>query len=60
MMHMLKGYPVGEGFRGFLNGTYKLYATENEYVEDWRERNESVCRRIEQGQVSGICVESKS
>ena len=56
---MLKGYPVGEGFRGFLNGTYKLYATENEYVEDWRE-DESLRRRIEQREVSRICIESKS
>lgn len=56
---MLKGYPVGEGFRGFINGTYKLFATENEYVEEVRE-NESLCGRTEQTGISGLCNVTES
>lgn len=41
-MDKLKGYPVPSGYMGYVNGTYRLFATESEYIEYWREVNESV------------------
>lgn len=29
----MKGYPVGSGYMGFVNGKWMLFATENEYIE---------------------------
>lgn len=34
---MIKGYPVPFGYMGFIDGTYKLFATEAEYLEIVRE-----------------------
>ena len=33
----MKGYPVPAGYMGFINGTYVLFATEQDYVETYRE-----------------------
>ena len=33
----MKGYYVGAGYMGLINGNYMLFATESEYVETWRE-----------------------
>ena len=29
----MKGYPTYEGFMGYINGEYMLFATESEYAE---------------------------
>ena len=29
----MKGFPVQEGYMGFVNGEYKLFATEQDYIE---------------------------
>ena len=34
----MKGYPVPDGYMGFINGSYKLFATETEYVEFYLEQ----------------------
>lgn len=34
---MIKGYPVPFGYMGFIDGEYKLFATEDEYLEIVRE-----------------------
>ncbi len=31
--HMIKGYIVPYGYMGYVNGKYKLFATESEYIE---------------------------
>lgn len=33
----MKGYYVPYGYMGFINGKYKLFATESEYIETWKE-----------------------
>ncbi len=33
----MRGYPVSAGYMGYIDGSYKLFATENEYIEIWRE-----------------------
>lgn len=33
---MLKGYVVDNGYMGYVNGTYRLFATESDYRE-WME-----------------------
>lgn len=35
----MKGYPTNEGYMGYVNGEYKLFATEQEYVEAYNETN---------------------
>lgn len=30
---MIKGFCVAYGYKGYVNGKYMLFATENEYVE---------------------------
>lgn len=30
---MIKGYLVREGYMGYVNGTYMLFASENDYRE---------------------------
>lgn len=32
----MKGYPTPYGYRGYINGQYKLFATEEEYAEAYR------------------------
>lgn len=32
----MKGYYVGEGYMGYVNGTYQLFADESDYRE-WME-----------------------
>lgn len=34
---MIKGYLVPYGYMGFIDGKYKLFATEDEYLEIVRE-----------------------
>lgn len=36
----MKGYPVSEGYRGFLPsiGKYLLFSSEEDYIEYFRER----------------------
>ena len=31
-----KGYLTNFGYMGFLSGAYHLYATEEEYIQEWR------------------------
>ena len=33
----IKGYLIPCGYMGFINGNYQLFATENEYVEMYKE-----------------------
>ena len=33
----MKGYPTQFGYRGYINGQYKLFSTEEEYAEAYRE-----------------------
>ena len=35
----MKGYVVPYGYMGWIDGRYKLFSTEDEYVEIIRERN---------------------
>ena len=35
----MKGYYVSCGYMGFINGSYRLFATESEYVEYFEEHN---------------------
>lgn len=35
----MKGYPVPNGYMGYINGKYLLFATETEYIEYYREVN---------------------
>ena len=32
----MKGFPVQEGYMGFVNGEYRLFATEQDYVEYYK------------------------
>ena len=32
----MKGYPTNEGYMGYINGQYKLFATEEEYAEAYK------------------------
>lgn len=34
----MKGYPVPEGWRGWIGGVYRLFATEDEYKAEYREQ----------------------
>ena len=34
---MIKGYYISTGYMGFIDGKYKLFATEGEYLEIVRE-----------------------
>ena len=34
---MIKGYYISTGYMGFIDGEYKLFATESEYLEIVRE-----------------------
>lgn len=39
----MKGYPVPDGYMGWINGRWRLFATEAEYVEVFRcEMNEKM------------------
>lgn len=33
----MKGYPVSNGYMGLVNGQYRLFATEKEYIEYFKE-----------------------
>lgn len=33
----MKGYPVNEGYMGLVEGKYILFATEQEYIEYYKE-----------------------
>ena len=35
----MKGYVIPCGYMGWINGTYKLFATEDEYVDAYRSQN---------------------
>jgi len=35
----MKGYYVGEGYMGYVNGSYRLFADENDYRE-WMQDEE--------------------
>lgn len=37
----MKGYYISYGYMGFINGKYRLFATEEEYIEAFREENEN-------------------
>lgn len=37
--NVMKGYYVPCGYMGYINGNYRLFATESEYVEVWEETN---------------------
>lgn len=37
----MKGYYISYGYMGFINGKYRLFATEEEYIEAFREGNEN-------------------
>ena len=37
----MKGYVVPNGYMGWINGRYQLFATEAEYVEAFREGREA-------------------
>lgn len=34
---MMKGYYVSEGYMGFVDGSYRLFANESDYLEWMRE-----------------------
>ena len=36
-MILIKGYFTSYGYMGFINGKYRLFATEEEYVEIFKE-----------------------
>ena len=48
---IIKGYIVPDGYMGFINGTYVLFATENEYVEEWRSQNETKNQKSNFGEI---------
>ena len=33
----MKGYPVPNGYMGYVNGNWQLFATESEYIESYKE-----------------------
>lgn len=35
----MKGYDVANGYMGYVNGDYRLFPTEEEYVEFMEENN---------------------
>lgn len=35
----MKGYPTYEGYMGYIDGHYMLFATENEYAEYYSEHS---------------------
>ena len=37
----MKGYYISYGYMGFINGKYRLFATEEEYIELFREENKN-------------------
>ena len=37
-LEQVKGYPVPDGWKGWINGAYRLFSTEDEYKEACRER----------------------
>ena len=37
----MKGYPTAFGYMGFINGKWKLYATEDEYREEYENEKRS-------------------
>lgn len=37
----MKGYYISYGYMGFINGKYRLFATEEEYIETFREENKN-------------------
>lgn len=39
-MHQIKGYYISTGYMGYLDGKYRLFATEAEYLEIVREEKE--------------------
>lgn len=36
----MKGYNVADGYMGFVNGSYRLFSTEEEYVEFFEDEAE--------------------
>lgn len=45
-MIIIKGYHIPFGYMGYINGSYRLFATESEYIATWREENEVVAQSI--------------
>lgn len=37
----MKGYPTHEGYLGYINGRYMLFATEDDYKEYYLEHTET-------------------
>lgn len=35
----MKGYPVSNGYMGYVNGEYKLFASESDYKEYYLEHS---------------------
>ena len=35
----MKGYYTPQGYMGYINGEYRLFASEADYVEAYREEN---------------------
>ena len=37
-VHDMKGYYVSYGYMGFIGGEYKLFATETDYIEAYKDK----------------------
>lgn len=35
----MKGYPVSNGYMGYVDGQYMLFASESEYIEYFKEHS---------------------
>ncbi len=35
----MKGYNIDCGYMGYIDGEYRLFSDENDYVEEYRENN---------------------
>ena len=45
----MKGYTVADGYMGFVDGEYQLFASEADYrewMEDFQPANDSIFRRV--------------
>ena len=56
--HKPKGYLTNFGYMGFINGAYYLFATEEEYIQEWRiilNEQEERTALSESKELSGDC-----
>ena len=45
----MKGYVVHSGYMGYIDGKYRLFATEEEYMEIYREEEDESIQYTMQG-----------